>query len=121
MGGQQQTQMENNFNSKQWSSSGSQNAYTQGSGSAYPNTCNSLEVLNNVSNQSRAALCSDENQSFGTHLTGSGGSSQTELQKELAETKDKLKVITNKFITVRKERDTLKQENKELQEEVLHL
>lgn len=43
------------------------------------------------------------------------------MQKDLAETKDKLKVITNKFITVRKERDTLKQENKELQEEVLHL
>mmetsp|Transcript_9950 Transcript_9950/g.9835 ORF Transcript_9950/g.9835 Transcript_9950/m.9835 type:complete len:110 (+) Transcript_9950:236-565(+) len=47
--------------------------------------------------------------------------SVAELQKELAETKDKLKIITNKFITVRKERDQLKQENKELQDEVMHL
>jgi hypothetical protein len=29
----------------------------------------------------------------------------SELQKELAETKDKLKVITQKFVNVRKERD----------------
>ena len=48
-------------------------------------------------------------------------SSQSDLQKELAETKDKLKIITNKFIIVRKERDQLKSENKELQDEVLHL
>ena len=45
----------------------------------------------------------------------------SELQKELAETKDKLKVITQKFVNVRKERDQFKQENKELQEEVLSL
>jgi len=44
-----------------------------------------------------------------------------ELQKDLTETKDKLKVITQKFVNVRKERDQLKQENKELQEEVLQL
>lgn len=45
----------------------------------------------------------------------------SELQKELAETKDKLKVMTNKFIQCRKERDQFKQENKELQEEVMQL
>jgi FtsZ-binding cell division protein ZapB len=45
--------------------------------------------------------------------------SMTELQKELVETKDKLKVITQKFVNVRKERDQFKQENKDLQEEVL--
>jgi FtsZ-binding cell division protein ZapB len=44
-----------------------------------------------------------------------------ELQKELLDTREKLKGITQKFTTVRKERDTLKQENKELQEEVLTL
>jgi FtsZ-binding cell division protein ZapB len=43
------------------------------------------------------------------------------LQKELGETKEKLKVITQKFVAARKERDQLKQENKELQEEVLSL
>ena len=47
--------------------------------------------------------------------------SLTELQKELVETKDKLKVITQKFVNVRKERDQFKQENKDLQEEVLQL
>jgi FtsZ-binding cell division protein ZapB len=47
--------------------------------------------------------------------------SMTELQKELVETKDKLKVITQKFVNVRKERDQFKQENKDLQEEVLQL
>ena len=47
--------------------------------------------------------------------------SMSELQKELTETKDKLKVITQKFVTVRKERDQFKQENKDLQEEVLQL
>jgi predicted nuclease with TOPRIM domain len=51
----------------------------------------------------------------------SAQANQSELQKELLDTKDKLKIITNKFITVRKERDQLKQENKELQEEVMHL
>jgi FtsZ-binding cell division protein ZapB len=44
-----------------------------------------------------------------------------ELQRELAETKDKLKIVTQKFANVRKERDQLKQENKELQDEVLSL
>ena len=45
----------------------------------------------------------------------------SELQKDLTETKDKLKVITQKFVNVRKERDQVKQENKDLQDEVLHL
>ena len=44
-----------------------------------------------------------------------------DLQKEVLDTREKLKAITQKFSTVRKERDTLKQENKELQEEVLTL
>jgi len=35
----------------------------------------------------------------------SNNMSSTELQKELAETKDKLKVITQKFVNIRKERD----------------
>ncbi len=47
--------------------------------------------------------------------------SVSELQKELTEAKDKLKVITQKFVNVRKERDQVKQENKDLQEEVLQL
>ncbi len=56
-------------------------------------------------------------------VSNPGSSSMTiaELQKELAETKDKLKVITQKFVNVRKERDQFKQENKDLQEEVLSL
>lgn len=45
---------------------------------------------------------------MGDENGGGSGSSFVELQKELAETKDKLKIITNKFITVRKERDQLK-------------
>lgn len=40
--------------------------------------------------------------------------SVTELQKELVDNKDKLKVVTQKFANIRKERDQLKQENKEL-------
>lgn len=40
--------------------------------------------------------------------------SVSELQRELAETKDKLKIMTSKFVNVRKERDQFKQENKEL-------
>lgn len=47
--------------------------------------------------------------------------SLTELQKEVSESREKIKAITQKFTAVRKERDTLKQENKELQEEVLQL
>jgi uncharacterized coiled-coil protein SlyX len=37
-----------------------------------------------------------------------------ELQKELAENRDKLRAITQKFTSVKKERDTLKQEAKDL-------
>jgi FtsZ-binding cell division protein ZapB len=43
------------------------------------------------------------------------------MQKELAELKEKTKTITMKFANVRKERDSLKKENKELQGEVLSL
>ena len=36
-----------------------------------------------------------------------------ELQKDLADTKEKLKIITQKFANTRKERDQLKSENRE--------
>jgi hypothetical protein len=38
-----------------------------------------------------------------------------ELQRELVDTKEKLKAITAKFTAVRKERDQLKTETKDLQ------
>jgi hypothetical protein len=41
------------------------------------------------------------------------------MAKELADTKEKLKIITQKFTTARKERDQLKTENKELQDEII--
>ena len=44
-----------------------------------------------------------------------------QLQIELKETKNKLKLITQKFANTRKERDNLKKENKELQNEVIAL
>lgn len=37
-----------------------------------------------------------------------------DLQKEVSESREKIKAITQKFTAVRKERDSLKQENKEL-------
>lgn len=49
------------------------------------------------------------------------GLSMTELQKEVVDSREKIKVLTQKFTTVRKERDQFKQENKDLQEEVLTL
>lgn len=45
----------------------------------------------------------------------------SDLQKEVLDSREKIKAITSKFTTVRKERDTLKQDNKDLQEEVLSL
>lgn len=44
-----------------------------------------------------------------------------QLQNELYESKHRMKAITQKFSQARKERDSLKRENKELQEEVLSL
>ena len=44
-----------------------------------------------------------------------------DLQKDLAETKDKLKIVTQKFANTRKERDQLKTENKELQDEIIQV
>ena len=44
-----------------------------------------------------------------------------ELQRELIDSREKLRAITQKFTTVKKERDTLLKENKDLQEEVLSL
>ena len=46
--------------------------------------------------------------------SSSSASAQSELKKELEDTKDKLKIITQKFANTRKERDQLKTENKEL-------
>ncbi|CDW84282.1 UNKNOWN [Stylonychia lemnae] len=76
------------------------------------------EVLCNLSNQNKI---SDENAPQYMIPSSITSMSMTELQKELVETKDKLKVITQKFVNVRKERDQFKQENKDLQEEVLQL
>lgn len=43
------------------------------------------------------------------------------MRKELDDAKEKLKIVTQKFASTRKERDQLKTENKELQDEVLSL
>ncbi len=51
----------------------------------------------------------------------SSASQVTELQKELADAKDKLNIITQKFVNSRKERDQAKKESKELQEEIIQL
>ena len=39
----------------------------------------------------------------------------------VADTKDKLKIVTQKFATTRKERDQFKTDNKELQDEIIQL
>ena len=44
-----------------------------------------------------------------------------DLQKDLADTKEKLKIVTQKFANTRKERDQLKTENKELQDEIIQV
>ena len=43
-----------------------------------------------------------------------GGAASSELSKEVEDTKEKLKIITQKFAAARKERDQLKTDNKEL-------
>ena len=43
------------------------------------------------------------------------------MQKEMLDVKEKTKLITSKFATVRKERDALKKENQDLQNEILTL
>lgn len=45
----------------------------------------------------------------------------TKANDEIADLKEKLKAITQKFNSVRKERDTLKQDKKELEEEIMQL
>ena len=50
---------------------------------------------------------------------GAAKVASADLVKELEDMKDKLKVMTTKFATARKERDQLKTENKELQDEVI--
>lgn len=44
-----------------------------------------------------------------------------ELQADLLDTKEKLRMMTTKFTATRKERDQLKGENKELQQEIISL
>lgn len=44
-----------------------------------------------------------------------------EDKEEIQDLRDKLKVVTTKFQQARKERDTLKQDKKELEQEVLQL
>jgi FtsZ-binding cell division protein ZapB len=86
-----------------------------------------LTVLSNLTNSSSqhasgkggASGLSDENAAV--NLASVQGMSLAELQKEVIESREKIKAITQKFATVRKERDTVKQENKDLQEEVLTL
>ena len=90
---------------------------TSKTASSYANS-QQTEVLSNLLNLSSASrglgqsttVVQDENMpstgSGGSVNSSSGGSmSYNELLKELNETKDKLKVITQKFVTVRKERD----------------
>ena len=48
-------------------------------------------------------------------------SSESELENELNDVKNKLRLITTKFANVRKERDGLKKENRMLQNEILEL
>ena len=67
--------------------------------SSYSQPLASSDVLSNLSNINKTA--NDENMATTTVNVN-------ELQKELNETKDKLKIITQKFVTVRKERDQLK-------------
>ena len=43
------------------------------------------------------------------------------VSKELSDTKESLRAVTQKFAAARKERDQLKTENKELQGEVMSL
>lgn len=66
----------------------------------------------------QSSLQSEWSDSLARSHAGSSGQI-SELQKELAETKDKLKVMTGKFTSTRKERDQLKTENKELQDEII--
>jgi len=44
-----------------------------------------------------------------------------DVQKDLADTKDKLKIVTQKFANTRKERDQFKTDNAELQDEIIQL
>lgn len=59
-------------------------------------------------------LSRDENAFSPAALSLVQSMSVHELQKEVLESREKLKAITQKFTTVRKERDALKQESKEL-------
>ena len=52
-------------------------------------------------------------------MPAAAAASQSELQRELDDAKDKLKIMTTKFAAARKERDQLKTDNKELQDEVI--
>ena len=74
---------------------------------------------------SLATTASGSSGVLGAKLSSSGQAQpivpSSELTRELEDTKDKLKIMTTKFATARKERDQLKTENKELQDEVIQL
>lgn len=57
----------------------------------------------------------------GSAQPSAAAASASSLSRELDDTRDKLKIMTNKFATTRKERDQLKTENKELQDEIIQL
>lgn len=82
--------------------------------------------LNNVPSEAdhhdrKPASGSSREGHFDENYKSGSPKSENEIQKELADTKDKLKIITGKFQNARKERDQLKEENKELSEQVLQL
>lgn len=63
-------------------------------------------AYSNLMDQHRQLQCAEESK---------------DVEDEFRETKNKLRVITTKFSSVRKERDRLKKENKGLREEILDL
>ena len=76
--------------------------------------------MNNSISQHRGAL-----NSYDENIDSKYGTSEAQetdvgkLQTELRDTKEKLWTISQKFSLLRKERDTLKKENKDLQEEIM--
>ena len=59
------------------------------------------------------SLLTNSSQSTGLEFKNAVGT-LAEVQKDLADTKEKLKIVTQKFANTRKERDQFKTDNKEL-------
>jgi hypothetical protein len=72
--------------------------------SVFSNLTNSSSI--HTSGKGPAATHCDENNTL--NMGSVQGMSLAELQKEVIESREKIKAITQKFATVRKERDTLK-------------